>query len=204
MTRFTGPVKVKMPFSETTVARVDTSGSAQFAQGGDFGGPVIIDGTINVSGAATFGAGITFNGAVSAAVTAVFGAPVFVGSTAGALGRVVLCQQVEISGNNTKKPMTLPAGSDILDIKYVSRTAFSTALSQVDILVGTSADDVKLARFTNVSGMFYQTKTADTDVSGMTSVSGASSIIVVQATAISGAIASGGRGVASVVYVQKQ
>ena len=198
MTRLSGPLKVKRPFEETTVASIDVSGSAKFNQGASFGGNVIIAGSVDVSGA------IALDGGVSVAATATFVAPVLVGSSAGSLGRVVLVQQVEISGNNTKKPMTLPAGSDILDIKYVSRAVFSSALSQVDILVGTSADDVKLARFTNVSGMFYQTKTADTDVSGMTSVSGANSIIVVQATAISGAIASGGRGVASVVYVQKQ
>ena len=199
MTRFTGPLKVKMPFSETTVARVDTSGSAQFAQGADFGGNVIVDGSINVSG------GVTFGAAISAQATATFLAPMRVGSTAGALGRPMLVQQVEISGNNTKKSMTLPAGSDILDIKYVPRAPLSaSAASKVDIVVGTSADDAKLARFTNVSGMFYQTKANDTDVSGMASVSGASSIIIVAATAISGAIASAGRGVLSVVYVHKQ
>ena len=131
--------------------------------------------------------------------------PVEVRSTAGSIGRLVLCQQVEISGNNTKKSMTLPAGSDILDIKYIPRAALSaTAGSTVDLLVGTSADDIKLARFTNVSGMFYQTKANDVDVSGMASVSGASSIIIVHATAVSGAIASAGRGVMTIVYVQKQ
>lgn len=205
MTRFSGPIKVKMPFSETTVARVDASGSAQFAQGADFGGAVIVDGTMNVSGAATFGAGLTFGGAVSAVATATFVAPVLVGSSANSMGRVVLCQQAEISGNNTKKSMTLPAGSDVLDIKYIPRAPLSaSAASIVDIIVGTSADDAKLARFTNVTGMAYHTKTVDTDVSGMASVSGASSILIVGATAVSGAIASAGRGVLTVMYVHKQ
>ena len=69
MTRFTGPLKVKMPFSETTVARVDTSGSAQFAQGADFGGAVIVDGTLDVSGAVTFAAGISANATASSSTS---------------------------------------------------------------------------------------------------------------------------------------
>jgi len=120
-------------------------------------------------------------------------------------GRLLLVQQAEISGNNAKKTITLPGGSDILDFKYIPRSPLSSsAASTVDILIGTSADDVKFARLTNVSGMHYRTMANDTDVSGLASVSGSPAVIIVGASAVSGAIASAGRGVLNIVYLQKQ
>jgi hypothetical protein len=66
---------------------------------------------------------------------------------AGTRGRALLIQQVDVSGNNTKKSVTLPGGSDIHDIKFRGRATFeASAGSQVDIRVGTSADDVKFAQ----------------------------------------------------------
>ena len=157
-----------------------------------------------VSGKGTFGGVATGYVSASAINAPIMDGPVQVGPS-GSRGRLVLCLQAEISGNNTKKSVTLPGGSDIIDIKYIARSPLSaSAASTVDILVGTSADDVKLARFTNVSGMAYRTLANDVDVSGLASVSGASAVIVVGATAVSGAIASAARGLLNVVYVQKQ
>lgn len=162
-------------------------------------GNLAVTGTVSAS--AMHVTNMTINGSANIPV---LDGPVQVGPT-GQRGRLMLVQQAEISGNNAKKTITLPGGSDIIDFKYIPRSPLSTsAASTVDILIGTSADDAKFARLTNVSGMHYRTMANDTDVSGLASVSGSPAVIIVGATAVSGAIASGGRGVVNIVYLQKQ
>jgi len=176
MTRFTGPLKVKVPFSDTTVMRVDASGSAVFAQGANF------TGTVQVLGRVRQGAG------------------------AATLGDMVLTQQVDLPADNTKvTAAVLPDGADILDIKlFIETPPESSAASQVDILVGTSVQDARFARFSNVSAQGYYTAVNSAQTSAWTSVSGANAVVIIHTTAASGAIASATSGRLSVIYVHRQ
>ena len=163
-----------------------------------------ISGNMSVSGSGTFGDVSAGTVAASALSTPIIDGPVQVGPSS-ERGRLVLIQQADISGNNTKKSVTLPGGSDIVDIKFRCRATFqASAGSTVDIMIGTSADEVKFARFANVSGVPWRHLANDGDVSGLSSVSVASAVIVVGATGMSGAIASAGRGFVDIHYIQKQ
>lgn len=206
MTRFTGPLKVKMPFSETTVARVDVSGSAQFAQGADFGGNVIIDGTVNVSGATHF------SGVVSAASSVKAVGPIRSGPVAKREGTVVLTQQVTLTPSTSVNTTVavLPTGSDILDIQFFVTTAFQSAAASGNkgvqlIRVGTSGTETAFGTI-SVSGRGRYNVAQGVFTSAGTSwlaLSSANSRIMAQVTAEDGAGASAASGLLSISYLQK-
>ena len=187
MTRFTGPLKVKKAFSEVTVASIDASGSAKFTQGLSMGGALVVAGASTVSGASTL------HGRVQ------------VGEVA-TRGDIVLVQQSRVSATTTKvTAAVLPDGADVLDIKLFVETPFgASALTDIDLLVGTSAHDTRFARFTNVTAQGYYTVTDRTQTSAWTNVSGANANVIIQVTAVSGAVASTASGILSIMYVAKQ
>ena len=205
---FTSDIQAPKFVATTEVSAPQVNAVEVSASAGRF--TTIIAATARVTGDA-FVSGRVIAGDVSAGYVAASAGsfPILDGPTqvgpSGTRGRLVLVQQLDVSGNNTKKSVTLPGGSDILDIKFRARSTFqASAASQVDIMIGTSADDAKFVRFTNVCGVPWRHLANDADVSGLSSVSGANAIIVVGATAISGAIASAGRGFVDIHYVQKQ
>lgn len=187
MTRMSAPWKVKQPYTDTTVASIDVSGSAKFMQGASFGGAV------NVSGA-----GIETTGTVKSF------SRIQLGSSAADTGDVVLCRQVALPANTTKATTRLPDGSDVVDVTmFVQTPPGGSAQSTVNVLVGTTAHDTRFASFTNVTAQgLYKTVTRQT--SGYNSVSGASGLITVHTSAVSGAIASGAAGRINIFYVKRQ
>lgn len=194
MTTFTGPIKIQPWQVETTAAEIDVSGSAKFAGGANFGGPVALGGTASVSASAQFAGPVQVHNTLK------------VGSSAADVGDVVLVRQVNLPSSNTKSAATvIPQGSDILDIKmFVQTPPSSSALSTTNVLIGTSAQDARFATFTNVTAQGYYTVPTSTRTSAWNSVSGASSNIIVHTTAASGAIASGASGRISIFYVKRQ
>jgi len=177
MTRFTAPLKVKQAFSETTVMSVNASGNLQ------------MDGDLTVDGASTFIA------------------PIQSGSAA-AVGRVVLVQQTTVVGNTKAQIAVLPEGADVLDAKFFIKDVFAgSAKSDVNIIIGTSAAKSIFGQITNAtapgmytaytSGIFVS---SPTDWDGLT---GVGATIHAKVTAASGAVASTGVGLCSIMYVHK-
>ena len=128
-----------------------------------------------------------------------------VGTSASDLGDVVLSRTFTIPVNKTKVTAgVLPNGSDIIDIKmFVQTPPAASAASQLDVLVGTSAQDARFARFTNVSAQGYYTVPTSTRTSAWNSVSGANATIITHVTG-SGAVASGTSGLIHILYVKRQ
>ena len=128
-----------------------------------------------------------------------------VGTSASDLGDVVLSRTFTIPTNKTKVAAgTLPQGCDIIDIKmFVQTPPAASAASQLDVLVGTSVQDARFARFSNVSAQGYYTVPASTRTSAWNAVSGASLNIITHVTG-SGAVASGTSGLIHILYVKRQ
>lgn len=129
-----------------------------------------------------------------------------VGSSAADLGDVILCRQVSVPSNNTKIAVTrIPDGADIVDLTmFVQTPPSSSALSTTNILIGTSAHDDRIARFTNVTAQGYYRVSSSVRTSGWLSVSGANALLHVHTTAASGAIASAASGRIHIFYVKRQ
>jgi len=129
-----------------------------------------------------------------------------VGSSAADLGDTLLCRQVTIPANNTKVAVTpLPNGADIVDVTmFVQNPTSTSALSQTNIILGTSAHDDRVARFNNVSAQGYYRVSSSVRTSGWLSVSGANAQLYVHTTAASGAIASAASGRIHIFYVKRQ
>jgi hypothetical protein len=134
--------------------------------------------------------------------------------TSGAVGLAVLTQQTTVtdtvSANTTVA--VVPDGSDVLDVYLQVKTAFATAAADVEIRVGTSANETLFGTFKLdssaqiVLGMHKLTEATANVVSAGTkwsALAGAGAKIMAQVTAVSGAVASGGEGIISVIYVQK-
>ena len=129
MTRFSAPLKVKREFEDTTVARVDSSGSAVFAGGMRIQGPVDVSGAMNVSASARF-----------------IG-PIIAGD-GGAIGGVTMVQSTTVlssasgpSGFGSTTVMRLPALAQIVDMAVHVRTSASGNAGGMLVRVGTSADE---------------------------------------------------------------
>ena len=73
MTRFAAPLKVLIPFADTTVARVDASGSAVFTGGMRVDGPIRVSGAPSFAGEMLVSASARFNGAVKMGDAATLG-----------------------------------------------------------------------------------------------------------------------------------
>lgn len=129
-----------------------------------------------------------------------------VGSSAAALGDVVLVQSVSVPSTNTKQSMTrLPNGACILDVKMFITTRLASAATQVDVLVGTSTHDTRFCRFSGVTAQAAYSVPVSVQTSAWQNVSGANdTLIVVHTSAISGAIASAGGGRIAVTYYMRQ
>ena len=180
MTRMSGPLKIKRPFEETTVASIDVSGSAKFAQGASFTGEVVVTGSVKAT-------------------------RLQVGTSASDSGDVLLCRQIAVPNNTTKNTARIPDGCDIVDITaFIQTPPGGSAQSTCNILVGVSADDDRYLRITNVTAQGFHRAVTSTQSSGWNSVSGASAIITVHTSAVSGAIASGTSGRVNVFYVKRQ
>ena len=194
MTRMSAPFKIKRALdgSDTSVMSVDVSGSAKFAQGASFGAAVVVAGGITVSG-----------GAVEVGAT-VKATRMQVGTSAADSADVLLCRQIAVPSNTTKTAVRLPDGSDIVDVTmFIQTPPGGTAQSTVNVLVGTTAQDNRFASFTNVSAQGHH-KVSTRQTSAWNSVSGASGIITVHTSAVSGAIASGASGRVNIFYVKRQ
>ena len=129
MTTFTGPLKVKQPFSETVNTTIDASGTSTFA-----GGPT------------------TFATPIIASATAVMNGPLRVGTGTGgaAQGYVMLVQSVTVAHNNSAgnpRTIDLPVGADIIDfIVDVVDTFDAGSLGTAAVLeVGVSGSSQMLA-----------------------------------------------------------
>ena len=128
-----------------------------------------------------------------------------VGSTAATMGDVVLVQHVSVPSNNTKLSMTrLPNGACILDVKMFVATRVASAATQVDVLVGTSTQDTRFARFSGVTAQAFYSVPTSVQTSAWQNVSGADALIVVHTTAVSGAISSAASGRIAVTYYMRQ
>lgn len=127
MTRFSAPLKVKREFEDTTVMRVDSSGSAVFSQGARFGAQV------NVSASARF------NGRIDVGDAATLGGVVVSQST------TVLSSASGPSGFGSTSEMRLPANSQIVDMMLHVRTSASGNAGGMLVRVGTSADEDQFA-----------------------------------------------------------
>jgi len=119
-------------------------------------------------------------------------------------GLVVLTQQVTIVGGTKATVAVLPAGADVIDVKMFVKTAFATALTDLDVIVGTSALDDQFARFVNVSGVgHHQLGVLTSSDANWTGLTGTDLVIHAECTAISGAVASAGEAIISIIYIQK-
>ncbi len=183
MTRFSGPLKVKRPFEETTVASIDVSGSAKFNQGVSMGGVLVVSGASTLHGRPQVG-------------------------DSGSRGDILLTQSRSVSAGNTTNTTaaTVPDGSDVLDIRVFVDTAFATAAADVEFRVGTSANETLfgvISMDTDIAtGMHVLAGTSFTSAgSAWTNLSGAGAQIMIQVTAVSGAIASGASGTVFVTYI---
>ena len=129
-----------------------------------------------------------------------------VGSTAATMGDVVLVQHVSVPSNNTKLSMTrLPNGACILDVKMFVATRVASAATQVDVLIGTSTQDARFARFSGVTAQAFYSVPTSVQTSAWQNVSGANdTLIVVHTTAVSGAISSAASGRIAVTYYMRQ
>lgn len=128
-----------------------------------------------------------------------------VGSSAADLGDVICCRQVTVPANNTKVSTTLPNGADIVDITaFIQTPPGGSAQSTTHILVGTSAQDDRFLRITNVTAQGYYRQSTSARTSAWLSVSGANAAVIVHTTAASGAIASATSGRINIFYVKRQ
>ena len=129
MTRFSAPLKVKREFEDTTVARVDSSGSAVFTGGMTIAGPA------------------TFTGVVNTSASARFGGPVIIGDAA-TIGGITMVQSTTVlssasgpSGFGSTTVVRLPALAQIVDMVVHVRTSASGNAGGMLVRVGTSADE---------------------------------------------------------------
>ena len=177
MTRFTGPVKVKKAFSDVSVARIDASGSAHFAQGADFGGVLYVTGTAQIGDGTS-------------------------------QGKVALVQSLDLTNATTSTTAAVvPDGSDVTDVRLFVGTAFATAAADVEVRIGTSANESLfgvISMDTNIAGGMHVLANGAFTSAGTTwlGLSGAGAQIVARVTAVSGAIASGAAGTLFITYIQ--
>ena len=127
---------------------------------------------------------------------------------AGESGFAQLVQQSTLTASNTTNATAavLPDGSDVLDIRFFVENAFATAAADVQVRVGTSANETLFGTIsidTNIAGgMHVLTGTAFTSAgTSWNGLTGAGAKIMAQVTAVSGAIASGASGKLSITYV---
>lgn len=195
MTTMSGPLNVKRHQTDTTVASIDASGSATFAQGADFGGVVTLHRAIAASGSASF---------TNGSLTVLGAGRSVVGGSAGDAGDIMLTQSVAIPVNTTKVAgPVLPHGARVVDVKCILATKGASAATDVRVLVGTSAHDARFGAFTVSAQAALHAVSAQT--SAWLNVSAAADRqIIVHTTAVSGAIASGISGRIFVVYTKAQ
>ena len=171
MTRFSAPLKVKREFEDTTVARVDSSGSAVFTGGMRVAGPA------------------TFAGAIDTSATARFGAPILAGPASTNVGSVVLVQTTTVLSSTSGQQMTLPSGSQIVDMLMAVQTSASGNAGGMLVRVGTSGDAVQNANIvTSAQGTIYRPNRAAPNiaaasVAGWQSVGASAQPIFVDVTA---------------------
>jgi len=119
-------------------------------------------------------------------------------------GFVVLTQQVTLVGGGKMTAAVLPAGADVLGVQMFIKTTFATALTDINVNVGTSALDNQYGTFTNVSALgHYQLGTFTSAATNWTGLTGTDLVIHADVTAVSGAVASTGEAILSIIYVQK-
>ena len=201
MTRLSGPLKVKRPFEETTVASIDVSGSAKFNQGLSMGGKITVSGAARVDGVVSAGSSVKAVG------------PIRSGPVAKREGTVVLTQQVTLTPNSSVNATAaiLPTGSDIIDIQFFVTTPWASAAAsgnshQGNVRVGTSAAEDAFGTV-NVSGRGRYRISQGVFASAGTSwlaLSSANSRIMAQVTAVDvKPQASAASGVLTITYIQK-
>src|SRR3990167_10775985 len=192
MTTSSLPYNFKTAFTDTTVMSIGVNGTV--ATKGDIhvSGKVEVSGGLNVAGAVTIDGNLTLAGTQTITGATNFHARTQVGSSAGDVADVVLCRTVNVSGTATKRSSTpLPHGAHIMDIDLFMQTTGVTAGSTMDIMVGTSTHDTRFGRFANVSAQGHYDIAVSAQTSAWLSVSAADSrVIVVNTTAMSGALAS--------------
>mgnify|MGYP003144544205 CR=1 FL=1 len=125
------------------------------------------------------------------------------------LGKVVLNQSFTVtdtvSANSTAA--VLPDGSDVLDVRFFVNTAFATAAADVKVRIGTSANETLFGELdldVNIAGGMHVLTNAALNSAGTTwqGLTGAGAKVMVQVTAVSGAVASGASGELFITYVQ--
>lgn len=181
MTRFSAPLKVKKPFSETVVVSADASGN--FAISGDMA----------IAGSSDF------IGPISAGSAAATGYATLTQTT------------TVVSNTEKIKVAQLPEGADITDWYFYVTTAFGTAASDITLRVGTSANETLLGSISMdgsdqfVGGMKrpVETTAGQTTNSGWSGVTGAGAVFYAAVTVASGAVASGASGIVGITYVHK-
>lgn len=173
MTDFTGPVRVRRLDSQTTAIELHAGGSAHFTD------RVVVSGDLVVSG----------NIQANAADHQVM----FVARTT-----------VNAQTNTAAATITIPTGSHIHNIEYMLiGNHFGTAAADVNILIGTSADDNEYCTIAASGGApavmsFFgpvnQATTVQTQnftgISGLALHSIASDTISIKTTAVSGTVSS--------------
>ena len=139
MTRFSAPLKVKREFEDTTVARVDSSGSAVFTGGVSMSGPLRVSAAQSFSGEMLVSASARFNGAVKMGDAATIGNAVVMQST------TVLSSASGPSGFGSTSEIRLPALAQITDMVLHVRTSASGNAGGMLVRVGTSGDEDQFA-----------------------------------------------------------
>ena len=206
MTRFSGPLKIKRPFEETTVASIDVSGSAKFSGGLSMVGNTVVSGNQTIHGAARIDGVVSINSSVKAA------GPVRSGPNTKRTGAVLLVQQATVNQATTVNTTVavLPLSADVVDIQYYVTNAYTTVGASGNkgvqtLQVGTSASETAFGtvdvsargRYRVAQGVFTSAGTP------WIALNSANTRIMAQVTAVDGAPHSAASGVLTITYIQK-